>query len=127
MMYVYGHVTQIAYIVGFRYVVGKTVKMVKYDGVDDDNVETIVRKVKAEALAIPRSNDYYLSQLTVEKIVANICPTLLALVSQLVYNGELNKSAVIISHCIQQHISNSTNQTTLGLAVKLHHKCGSSE
>jgi len=75
-MYVYGHVTQIAYIVGFRDV-GKPVKMVKYDGVDDDIVETV---------ALPRSNDYDLSQFTFEKIVANTCPTLLALVSQLVSN-----------------------------------------
>ena len=42
-------------------------------------------------------------------------------------NGELNKSAVTISRCIHQHISNSTNQTTLDLAVKLHHKFGISE
>ena len=52
---------------------------------------------------------------------------MVVLVSQLVSNGELNKSAVTISQCIQQHISNSTNQTTLGLAVKLHHELGSSE
>jgi len=46
---VYGHMTQIASIVGLRDVVGKTVKMVKYGGVDDDIVETVVRRVKAEA------------------------------------------------------------------------------
>ena len=107
-----------ASIVGFRDVVGKTVKMVKYDGVGDESVETVVCRVKAEVLALPRSNDYDLSQF--EKTVANTSPTLLALVSQLVSIGELNKSAVTISQCIQQHISNSINQTTLGLAVKLH-------
>ena len=123
-MYVYGHVTQIASSVA---IVGKTVKMVKYGGVDDDIVETVVRRVKAEALALPRSNDYYLSQFTFEEIVANTCPTLLAFVSQLVYTRELNKSAVTMSLCIQQHIYNSTNQTTLDLAVKLHHTFGSSE
>ena len=78
------------------------------------------------ALALTRSNDYDLSQFTFEKTVANTCPTLLALVSQLVSNGELNKSAVTILQGTQQHISNSTNQTTLGLGVKLHHKFGSS-
>ena len=124
MMYVYGHVTQIASIFGFRDVVGKTVK---YDGVDDGSVETVVLRVKAEALALPRSNDFDLSQFTFETIVVNTCSTLLALVSQLVSNGELNKSAVAKSQCIQQHISKSTNQTTHGLAVKLHHKFGSSE
>ena len=118
------HIEGCASIVGFRDVVGKTVKMVKYDGVDDESVEIVVRRVKAEVLALPRSNDYDLSYFTFEK---TIYPTLLALVSQLVSNGELNKSAVTTSQCIQQHISNSTNQTTLGLAVKLHHKFGSSE
>jgi len=54
-------------ILGFRDVVGKTVKMVMYDGVDDESVETVVRRVKAEALALPRSNDYDLSQFTFEK------------------------------------------------------------
>ena len=118
------HIDGCASIVGFRDVVGKTVKMVKYDGVDDESVEIVVRRVKAEVLALPRSNDYDLSYFTFEK---TIYPTLLALVSQLVSNGELNKSAVTTSQCIQQHISNSTNQTTLSLAVKLHHKFGSSE
>jgi len=98
-----------------------------YDGVDDESVVTVIRIVKAEVIALPRSSDYDLSQFTFEKTVANASPTLLALVSQLVYNGELNISAVTISQCIQQHISNSTIQTTLGLAVKLHHKFGSSE
>ena len=121
------HIEGCASIVSFRDVVGKTVKMVKYDGVDDESVETVVRRVKAEVLALPRSNDYGLSQFTFEKTGANTSPALLALVSQLVSNGELNKSAVIISQCIQQHISNSTDQTTIGLAVKLHHKFGSSE
>ena len=101
--------------------------MVKYDGVDAESVETVVHRVKAEVLALHRSNDYDLSQFTFEKTVANTSPTLVALVSQLVSNGELNKSAVTINLFIQQHISNSTNQTTLGLAVKLYHKCGSSE
>ena len=97
------HIEGCASIVGFRDVVGKTVKMVKYEGVDDESVETVVRRVKAEVLAVPRSNYYDLSQFTFEKTVANIYPTLLALLSQLVSNGELNKSAVL----------HSTNQTTL--------------
>ena len=123
----YIHIEGCASIVGFTDGVGKTVKVVKYDGVDEESVETVVHRLKAEALALHRSYDYDLSQFAFEKTVANTCPTLLALVSQLVSNGEFNKSAVTISQCIQQHISNSTNQTTLGLAVELHHQFGSSE
>ena len=123
------HIDGCASIVGFTDGVGKTVNVMKYDGVDDDeSVETVVRRVKAEALALHRRNDYELSQFTFQKTVANTCPTLLALVSQLVSNGILfYKSAVTTSQCIQLHISNSTNQTNLGLAVKLHHKFGSLE
>ena len=84
------HIEGCASIVGFTDGVGKTVKVVKYDGVDDESVETVVRRVKAEALALHRSNYYDLSQFTFEMTVANICPTLLALVSQLVSNGEFN-------------------------------------
>ena len=75
------HIEGCASIAGFRDVVGKTVKMVKYDGVDDESVDIVVRRLKAEVLALPRSNDYDLSQFTFEKTVANTCPTLLALVS----------------------------------------------
>ena len=101
------HIEGCASIVDFRDVIGKTVKVVMYDGVDDESVETVVRMVKAEALALPHSCDYDLSKCTFEKTVTNTCPTLLVLVvSRLVSNGELNKSAVTISQCIQQHISN---------------------
>ena len=39
----------------------------------------------------------------------------------------MTKPALTLAHCIQRQISKSWNQTTLGLAVKLHHKHGSSE
>ena len=41
-------------------------KKIEYDGVDDESVETVVRRVKAEVLALPRCNDYDLSQFTFE-------------------------------------------------------------
>ena len=74
------HIEGCASIVGFRDVVGKTVKMVNCDG-----VETVVCRVTAEFLVLPRSNDYDLSQFMFEKTVANTSPTLLALVSQLCF------------------------------------------
>lgn len=42
-------------------------------------------------------------------------------------DGKVTKPSLTLAQCIQQHISRSWNQTTLGLAVKLHHKHGSSE
>ena len=50
------HIDSCASIVGFRDVVGKTVKVAKYDG--------LVRIVKAAALALRCSCDYDLSQFT---------------------------------------------------------------
>ena len=73
------HIEGCASIVGFTDVVGKTVKLFKYDCEDDESVDTVVHRVKA--LALHRSNDYDLSQFTFQKTVANTCPTLLALVS----------------------------------------------
>ena len=121
------HIDDCASIVDFRDVVGKTVIVVKYDGVDDESIKTVVRRVKAATVALRRSCDYDLSQFMFEKTAVNTCPTLLPIVYQLVSNGQLNKSAVTMSQCIQQHMTNSTTQTTLHIAVRLHHKFGSSQ
>ena len=52
--------------------------------------------------------------------------TLLTFVPRLVSGGETSQISLTLAQCIQQHINHSTNQTSLGLAVKLHHKFGSS-
>ena len=41
--------------------------------------------------------------------------------------GKVTKASLTLAQCIQQHVSRSWNQTTLGLALKLRHQHGSSE
>ena len=53
-------------------------------------------------------------------------PTLLDIVSKLVSGGVVNKQPVSLTQSIQQHVNKQWNQTTLGVAVILHHKFGSS-
>lgn len=71
--------------------------------------------------------DYDLNIFQYENTIQDTSPTLLAFVSSLVSNGETSKPSLALSQCIQQHVNKSTNQTSLGLAVKLHHKYGSSD
>lgn len=118
-------------IVGFRQYIGKSLKLVGQTGLfndDDDDVNKVVRKVRAEVQNIPLPREYDLGSFTHERVIQDTSPTLLRLVSSLVSREEtVTKPALTLAQCIQQHISKSWNQTTLGLAVKLHHKYGSSE
>ena len=62
------------------------------------------------------------------KVIESTSATLLRLVSSLVSGGEITKPSQTLAQCIQQHVDGtSSNQTTLGLSVKRHHKHGSSE
>ena len=45
--------------------------------------------------------------------------------SKLISGGATTKASLTLTQSIPQHISGTHNQTTLGLAVKLHHKYGS--
>ena len=56
-----------------------------------------------------------------EKVIEDTSAALLSFVSSLVSDDKT------LSQCIQQHVNKSTNQTSLGLAVKLHHQFGSSD
>ena len=79
-------------------------------------------------MAKPRNVDYKLSDYVHHKVIESTSETLLRLVSSLVSGGAITKPSLTLAQCIQQHVGGtSSNQTTLGLAVKLHHKHGSSE
>ena len=113
-------------IVGFKDTVGSTIQMVKAD--DSDYVDDLVRKIRTEARSMKYdSANYDLSQFTRTSTIENTSPTLLKLVAELVSGGEVTKKAVCLSQAIQSHVTSTRNQTTLGLAVKLHHHHGSSE
>ena len=79
-------------------------------------------------MAKSRNVDNKLSDYVHHKVIESTSATLLRLVSSLVSGGTITKPSLNLAQCIQQHVGGtSSNQTTLGLAVKQHHKHGSSE
>ena len=117
-----------ASIVGFREFVGKILKVAKVDTVDEEKEDALVRKITTEARGIPFNNkNYDLGDFTHTKTKQHTSATLLRFVSKLISNGEVTKASLSLSQSIQYHITNTCNQTTLGLGVKLHHKFGSSD
>jgi len=123
------HLEGCSSIVGFRKFVSKSLKIVKQSLAFDvyEDVDRLVRKVKAEVRTIPLPRDYDLNIFRYDKTVQDTSIRLLTFISSLVSDGEISKASLILSQCIQQHVSKSTNQTSLGLAVKLHHQFGNAE
>ena len=98
----------------------------------NNSEETVVNakikdKIVSECMELPKMDDYDIGQFVKSKVVECTSPTLLSLVSSLVSGGEITKVSTTLAQSIQSHITHSYNQTTLGLAVKLHHKFGSKE
>ena len=88
--------------------------------------DTLVQKIVTEASKIPSNKDYDydLNEFSYTKVKEQTSATLLRFISKLVSNGEITKPSLSLSQSIQQHISSTQNQTTLGLGIKLHHKFG---
>ena len=115
-------------IIGFRRFVAKSLKIVKRAASsEDDAMDTVIRRVKAEVRNIPQPRDYDLSDFRFEKAVQDTSETLLKLISELESDGEVSKKSLTLAQCIQQHINCTRNKTSLGLAVKLHHHHGSAD
>ena len=124
------HVEGCESVVGFKTSLGQFIKIAKKSNSnsDDDELEKLVRKIRSEVRATPKPGDYNLSDYVRHKVIRSTSATLLNLVSSLVSGGAISKPSLTLAQCIQQHICGvGRNQTTLGLAVKLHHKHGSSE
>jgi len=123
------HLAGCSSIIGFRKFVSKSLKIVKQSLVFDvyEDVVRLVKKVNAEVRAIPLPRDYDLNIFRYDKTVQDTRIRLLTFLSSLVSDGEISKASLILSQCIQQHISKSTNQTSFGLAVKLHYQFGSAD
>ena len=119
------HIEGCESVLGMRASMGILVKTMGGDG--DEELDKLVRQIQTESLATQRLHDYDLRNFQYTKIIESTSPTLLRLISCLVSGGRINKQALTLAQCVEQHISGNTNQTTLGLAVKLHHKYGSRE
>ncbi len=116
--------------IGLREHIGSKLKMVRIsETVEDDIISDVVHQITSEVANIPCPKDYNLADFRQQRAIEDTSKSLLKLVSKLVSNGEITKKSLSLSQCIQQHIGQETkrNQTTLGLALKLHHKLGSRE
>ena len=116
-------------VLGFKASLGQFIKIVKIrqsnGGDDDEGLQKLVMKIRDEVMATPRTD---LSAYVRHRIIESTSATLLALMSSLISGGAITKRSMTMAQCIQQHIGGAgRTQTTLGLAVKLHHKHGSSE
>ena len=81
-----------------------------------------------EARGTPSNNKQYdLEYFTSSKTKEKTSATLLRFILKLVSNGKITKASMSLSQAIQLGITNTSNQSTLGLGVKLHHKFGSSD
>ena len=117
-----------ATIVGFCESIANHLKMVKVDDADERSIDSVVRQIKKEARSVKyNSANYDLSEFTQANTIKATSPTLLRLISDLVSGGEMTKKSLSLSQSIQSHVTGTRNQTTLGLAVKLLHRHGSSD
>ena len=117
-----------ASVVGFREFVGKILKLSTVDSIDEESEDILVRKITTEARGIPSNNKQYdLEDFTSSKTKEKTSATLLRFISKLVSNGKITKAYMSLSQAIQFGITNTSNQSTLGLGVILHHKFGSSD
>ncbi len=104
---------------------------IRLEKVDDTEEKAMIGKltdiITTECRALPKTRDYDVSQFRKSKTIENTSPTLLSLISSLVSNGNTTKASITLAQSIQGHVTKSYNQTTLGLALKLHHRFGSNE
>ena len=118
--------------IGLKKNVRATLKMTRKTMEEDiEDIDNVVRRIKTEVSSMPISSDYDLSDFRFNKVVEDTSKTLLKFISILVSKGTITKKSLTLAQCIQQHIAeyngSRRNQTSLGLALKLHHKIGSSE
>ena len=90
-------------VLGFEASFGRAIKLVKvsHSQGDDDEVDKLIRKIRSEAMAMPRPGDYNLRNYAYQKLVQSTRETLLKLVSSLVSNGFITKQSLTSAQCIQ--------------------------
>ena len=116
-------------IVGFRNHVGKILKLVNQTETPGEyDIAKLVRRVQAEVKALPLPLNHDLGSFRRDRLVQGTSQNFLRLISRLVSRCEgVTKQSLTLAQCIQHHVNKGWNQTTLGSAIKLYHKHGSSE
>ena len=96
--------------------------------IDEDCEDVLVRKITTEACGIPSNNTHFdLGDFTCSKTKEKTSITLLRFISKLISNGKVTKASRSLAQSIYFGITNTSNQSTLGLGVNSHHKFGSSD
>ena len=102
---------------------------IRIEKVEDDEEAMITKMtdtIMAECKALPKLG-YEVGKFTQSEAIKSTSHTLLTLVSSLASCGKTSRASLTLAQAIQSHITKSFNQTTLGLAIKLHHRFGSKE
>ena len=103
------------------------IRLVKVDSTEAVPSAVLRDQIIAECQEIHKPQDYDLAMFTNTRAIHDTSPTLLEFVAGLVSDGDVNRTSIALSQSIQGHVTKTFNQTTFGLAVKLHHKFGSRE
>lgn len=116
-----------ANVLCFRDCLPKFIHLQKPDDEEESIVDIVCKKVMSEVLNVNKCKDYDMNQFTLARAISDTSPTLLSLMEKLVSNGKTSKPSLSLAQSIQYNITKQSNQTTLGLALKLHHRFGSKE
>ena len=116
-----------ASIICFRKHLPATLKLVEAN--DCDEVSELAKKIATELKSKSRKTveTYDLADFQFDKVKEDCNKNLLIFISNLISKGAVTKKSLCLSQSIQALITGCFNQTTLGLAVKLHHRFGSRE
>ena len=117
-----------ASLVCFRTHLPSNLKLVSAN--DNDDVSELAKKISAEVKTshTRKSEEIYdLNDFNYDTIERACNSNLLFFISSLISKGAVTKKSLCLTQSIQALITGSFNQTTLGLAVKLHHRFGSRE
>ena len=102
---------------------------IRIEKVEDDEEAMITKMtdtLMAECKALPKLG-YKVGKFTQSEAIKSTSCTLLTLVYSLASCGKTSRVSLTLAQAIQSHITKSFNQTTLGLAIMLHHRFGSKE
>lgn len=94
---------------------------------DSDPVSDVIKTIRREVGHKEKSETYDIGSFAWGRAIEDTSSTLLHLVSGLVSSGVVTKQSLSLSQSIQTMMNKTFNQTTLGLAIKLHHQFGSRE
>ena len=95
------------------------------DGIDDNVVEHLAEQIRLEVKSIPIKKNYDISSFTYASAVDGTS-NVLSFIVRLFSDCAITKVSPSLAQSIQ-HVSKWHNQTTVGLAMKCHHRFGSKE